>query len=79
MEDYLEAAYQDTFEAAYADMTLKKENDPNFTKQSLKELLDCLYVSAGNNWIGVGELKENNLLATIAACEAVLSGWNEQE
>jgi hypothetical protein len=77
MEDYLEAAYQETFEAVYADMTHRKENDPAFTKQSLKELLDCLYVSAGNNWIGVGEAKENILLATIAACEAVLSSWSE--
>lgn len=75
MSDNLKDSYDTTFEVVYNDMLNKKMNDPGFTKQHLKELLQNLYVNEGNNWVGRGEAKEIDLAATIAACEAVLYDW----
>lgn len=76
MTDYMQKTYDETFDTVYTNITQRKENDSNFTKQSLKELLDSLYVHQGNNWAGRSEIKELINDATIAACETVLFDWN---
>lgn len=75
MSDYLDKTYDETFDSVFANMTYRKENDPDFTKQHLKDLLESLYVHQGNNWVGRSEIKELINTATIAACEAVLYDW----
>ena len=78
MNDYLEETYNSTFHAVYGELLARKQNDPGFTKDQLQELLQSLYINEGNNWIGMGEIKEASLAATIAACERLLCEWTEQ-
>lgn len=75
MIDYMQKTFDEAFDTVYINITHRKENDPEFTKQSLKELLDSLYVHQGNNWVGRSQTKDLTNDATIAACEAVLSEW----
>ena len=77
MTDYLNEIYDKMFNIVYHDLMDRRKNDPNFTKQKLQELLESLYVNAGNNWGGRGETKESEIDATIAAYEAVLYDWTE--
>jgi hypothetical protein len=77
MDDSIKDTYDRIFDTVYQEMLNRKKNDPNFTKQQLRELLDSLYQNSDNNWDGRGEFKEMELNATIAACEAVLYNWTE--
>ncbi len=77
MENYLDRIYEDNFEMYYDFMTSRKESDPDFTKDDLKHLLEGFYAAQGSNWIGRSEAKETAHQAMIAACEVVLSGWDD--
>ena len=77
MIDRTEEFYIAEFEPVYEDLILRKQTDPEFTKKALQDMLDGLYFSMGNNWIGRAEAKEIRLAAAIAACEAVLSEWDD--
>lgn len=71
----MQKTFDEAFDTVYANIIHRKENDPDFTKQSLKELLDSLYVNQGNNWVGRSQAQELINDATVAACEAVLFDW----
>ncbi len=77
MIDRTEEFYNAEFEPVYEDLIRRKQEDAGFSKQVLQDMLNGLYFSLGNNWIGRAEAKEIRLAAAIAACEAVLSEWDD--
>lgn len=76
MQNYLDEIYERNFEMYYDFMSLRKERDPEFSKDDLKQLLDTFYVAQDNNW-GLSEAKAIAHQAMIAACEVVLSNWED--
>lgn len=77
MTDFYDKVYDETFDSVYAQMTLKKNTDPEFTKSQLDELIRHMYCNQGNDWEGRGEIKDIILSATIAACEVFLHNWDK--
>jgi len=75
MKDIRDQIYDKYFDTYYAHMLDRKRNDPDLTKPFLRELIDTLYVSQGNNWEGRSEVKDAELCAMIAAYEVVLENW----
>lgn len=75
MEDYREKIYEDTLNNVCKEMRLRKQNDPQFTKEELEGVLRSLYVDQGNDWVGRGEIRDIINEATICACELVLAEW----
>ena len=76
MDEYLQEIYDDSFENSFAFFMLRRREDHSFTRESLKGLLDSLYVRQGNNWDGRGQAKEMSLSGMIAAGELVLAQWD---
>jgi hypothetical protein len=76
MQDYMDEIYERNFEIYYEFMTMRKETDPEFTKEDLKQLLAGFYAAQDSNW-GVSEAKATAHQAMIAACEVVLSNWDD--
>lgn len=79
MEEMLQQIFDEAYDEAYAYFTLRKEEEPSFTRENLVGLLESLYVRQGNNWDGRGQAKDLAQSAMIAAGEAVLSEWPQQE
>ncbi len=77
MEEYLQQVYEDAFDNAYAHFTLRKQEDPAFTKEFLQGLLDSMYTRQGNNWDGRGQAKDMMQSGMIAAAELVLTEWSQ--
>ncbi len=75
--DYLDEIYDKNFALYYDLMTRRKETDPDFSRDDLVHLLESSYAAQGSNWIGRSEAKDTAMSAMIAACEVVLSNWNE--
>ncbi|EOD01033.1 hypothetical protein [Caldisalinibacter kiritimatiensis] len=78
LDDVLEKKYNTTYQNVYNDLKQQKENDPSFTIEKLKELLNTLYINQGNDWLGKGEVKNITTSATISACETLLAEWKEE-
>ena len=79
VDELMQQVYDDAFDDAYVSFILRKQNDPQFTRDFLQGLLDSLYVQQGNNWTGRGQTKEAAHSALIAAAELVLSRWDHPE
>jgi hypothetical protein len=76
MDEYLQEIFDDSFENSYAYFMLRRREDSSFTRDSLRGLLDSLYVRQGNNWDGRGQAKEMSLSGMISAGELVLEQWD---
>ncbi|WP_425446341.1 hypothetical protein [Dethiothermospora halolimnae] len=77
LEEFKKEKYNTTFDNVYSNLNYQRNNDPKYTIEKLEALLESLYTSQGNDWIGKGEIKEVTNNATIAACEQVLAEWKE--
>lgn len=71
-EDHEDAIYDVAFDKTYTDIVCKYENDPHYSIADLKEFLDSMYIYAGQDWEGRGEIKHIKNSATIAALEIAL-------
>ena len=79
MEDYREQLFDETFENVCGDMKRRRDKDPRFTKEEMEGLLKALRIHHGNDWEGRGEIRDIINEATIAACELVLSEWQNED
>ena len=77
MDEYLQQAFDDSFDDAYEYFLYRKQNDREFSRDFLQGLLESLYVRQGNNWDGRGQAKDLAQSGMIAAAEMVLQQWDE--
>lgn len=71
-EDHEDVVYDETFNKTYHDMVEKYQTDPLYEVKDLREFLDSMYIYAGQDWDGRGELKNLKNSAIIAALEVAL-------
>ena len=55
----------------------RRAHDPKFTPEYFRRMLEELYQSEGDGWIGKEQLNELRQAATISACELFLTEWED--
>ncbi|EJO5346316.1 hypothetical protein NRP93_000358 [Clostridium botulinum] len=75
-QSWEEKKYDDTFEETYEFLKRSLEDDPNYTVENLKGFLETLYIQEGNDQLGRGEVRDISIYAQIAACETILTEYN---
>jgi hypothetical protein len=78
-EDWRERKYDEVFRWTRAHLQQRRQLDASFTREYLQQLLETEYVNEGNDWTGRGVLGNIVQSATIAAYEAFLQDWKEQD
>ncbi len=68
-EEHEEVVYDETFNKTYYDIVEKYQTDPAYKITDLKEFLEAMYIYAGQDWDGRGEMKNLKNSAVIAALE----------
>jgi len=78
IKDWQEQKYNEAFNDALNQIRHLREIDPNFTKESLQNLLETAYVHEGNNWTGRGAVGDMEHEARIAAYQQILAEWETE-
>jgi len=73
MTAYIDETYDETFCSVYADLAEMVRKDPDRARQTVRGILQGLYVRQGNNWTGRGPIGDAGLDASIAAHECILA------
>ena len=73
-ETYMESVMKETRE--YHEM--RREHDASFTPPYLRKMLEELYQSEGDGWVGKEQLNEMRQTAVISAYEAFLTEWEDE-
>ncbi len=77
IEEHYEAAYRKTLEEVLESLEAK-QRDTGFSAGEARKVLESLYVSQGNNWVGRGSLAALSMEATIAAYEQFIAQEEEK-
>ncbi|MDC7224611.1 MAG: hypothetical protein PQJ60_12780 [Spirochaetales bacterium] len=64
--------YKKNYENTLAHLEYQKTT-PAYNREDIQKELEALYIYAGHDWDGRGELKEAEISSSIAAYEAFLS------
>lgn len=72
-ETYMESVMKETREY----LETRREHDASFTPPYLRKMLEELYQSEGDGWIGKEQLNEMRQTAVISAYEAFLTEWED--
>lgn len=78
IDELLEQKYEDTFNKVYNNLKFQKENDKNFTKENLEDLLKNMYIFEGHDVEGRGVLFETHHGASMAAVSRLITEWEEE-
>ncbi len=76
--DWREQKYAEVFEGSLRALAARRELEPGFGFGDAQGILDHLYISEGNDWIGRGELGDIVMSATVAAYEYFISEWKRE-
>jgi hypothetical protein len=76
--DWRENKYSEVFEGTLRVLAARRELEPGFGVGDAQGILDHLYISEGNDWIGRGELGDIVMSATVAAYECFISDWKRE-
>ncbi|HKK64413.1 MAG TPA: hypothetical protein VJ967_01065 [Clostridia bacterium] len=79
IKDWQNQKYNEAFHDALHQIQHLREIDPNFTIDSLKQLLETAYVHEGNNWTGRGAVGDVEHEARIAAYQQILTKWETEQ
>ena len=79
IKDWQNQKYNEAFHDALHQIQHLREIDPNFTIDSLKQLLETAYVHEGNNWTGRGAVGDVEHEARIAAYQQILAEWAAEQ
>lgn len=74
-----EETYEHVFEDICDYIEKRKQDDPTFTLDELKKMIDEAYQRRGMDWIGKGQLQFIIESATIAAFEQKFVEWNKEQ
>jgi hypothetical protein len=72
---WMELKYDETFAETLRSLERRRLEDPAFTLEDARGILNHLYVNDGNNWVGRGELQDIILKAIIDAHESFIHAW----
>lgn len=73
-----ETAYDSSYETTLANLVRRRAEDPDFSPEKARGILQHLYIQDGNDWGGRGELQDLQLQAMIAAHEAFIAAWERE-
>ena len=76
MITYIHENYEDTFDSVYAALAEMMRKDPVQARETIRGILNGMYIRQGNDWTGRGAIGDAGLAASIAAYECILA---EQE
>jgi hypothetical protein len=74
--DWRDVLYERVMEEETRGLLFRSKHDAIFTIADLKGLLDSLYRTQGDDWLGRGEVGSITIDATIAAYEKFIAQWN---
>ena len=77
MEDWDEKLYSEIFNSMLHYLERRRVEDPTFSKDVLREVLDDTYRKQGNAWAGKSPVEDIKEAATIAAFEHYLEEWKD--
>jgi hypothetical protein len=75
---YLDTLYETVFDREFSGLQKRRETDVSLTLGDLKNQLQHLYISEGDDWLGRGEVGSTTMAATIAAFEAFCASWEKE-
>jgi len=78
VHDWEEQKYNSEFEQALLQVDQLRRRDPDFTIESLRNMLETAYVHQGNDWTGRGSVSDISLDALIAAYQQYLARWERE-
>ncbi len=78
VHDWEEQKYNSEFEQALLQVDQLRRRDPDFTIESLRNMLETAYVHQGNDWTGRGSVSDISLEAIIAAYQQYLARWERE-
>ncbi len=70
--------YAEIYETACAMVRHRRQADPAFTIDALRGLLKAAYAGEADGWLGKTTLETISDAATIAAYEAMIHEWQEE-
>jgi hypothetical protein len=73
MTTFIEENYDETFNSVHAALADMVRKDPEKARQTIRGILQGMYVRQGNNWTGRGAIGDAGLDASIAAYECILA------
>jgi hypothetical protein len=73
MTTFIDENYDETFASVYAALAEMVRKDPDRARQTIRGILQGMYVRQGNNWTGRGAIGDAGLDASIAAYECILA------
>lgn len=71
-------AYKQVFDEETLGLERRKAHDPDLSINELENILESLYVSEGNNYVGRGPVADIVMSATIAAYEQFIGEWKKE-
>ncbi|WP_428771056.1 hypothetical protein V1L52_04210 [Treponema sp. HNW] len=71
-------AYKQVFDEETLGLERRKAHDPDLSINELENILESLYVSEGNNYVGRGPVGDIIMSATIAAYEQFIGEWKRE-
>ena len=71
---YMESVMKETTEY----LETRREHDASFSAPYLRKMLEEMYDSEGDGWLGKEQLNEMRQAAVINAYEAFLTAWEEE-
>jgi hypothetical protein len=72
-DEWREIKYREVFEQEVRGLERRLQSDPSCTAESLRGILNNLYISDGADWGGRGDVQDVIMAATIAAYEYFIS------
>ena len=74
-DDWEKRLYTETYAGMYAYIERRRREDPGFSREVLKEMVEMQYDKHSLGWVGKSRVEEIKEAATIAAYESYLISW----
>lgn len=78
LSDWKERKFDAVYRACLVGLERQRRKDPSLTPESVRGVLEHLYIQEGNDWTGRGEVQDIQIEASIAAYERFLSDWESE-
>lgn len=75
--DWEDPAYQSSYQNVLTALRKRRLEDPDFSRDQVRGILEHLYIQDGLDHYGRGRLQDLKIQATIDAHEAILEAWDE--
>jgi len=76
--DWKDIKYTEIFEQELRGLERRRKEDPLCKVEDIEGVLNHLYRSDGDDWLGRGDVADITIAATIAAYESFIAQWKAQ-